>query len=136
MAGPMSTHEVDGLTVADVMHADATSLPVTVTVGELRDWFSVSQSRRLAVIADDVRYAASLTPSDLAAGEPADLPAVDVARHRKVISPDMPAATGRDLVVAADGRRLPVVDADGRLRGVLAVTNDLQYFACPPSPSG
>jgi CBS domain-containing protein len=136
MAEPMSTREVDGLTVADVMHADATSLPVTVTVGELRDWFAVSQSRRLAVIAHDGQYAASFTPSDLAAGDPADRTALDVAPNRNVISPDMPAANGRDLVVVADGRRLPVVDGDGRLRGVLAVTNDLQYFACPPSPSG
>jgi CBS domain-containing protein len=136
MPEPMSTHDVDGLTVADVMHADATSLPVTVTVGELRDWFAVSESRRLAVIAADGRYAASFTPSDLAAGEPADRPALDVAPDRRTIPPDMPAATGRDLVVAADGRRLPVVDGDGRLHGVLAVTNDLRYFACPPSPSG
>lgn len=131
----MRTHEVDGLTVADVMHADAASLPVTVTVGELRDWFAVSESRRLAVIADDGRYAASFTPSDLAAGEPADRPALDVAPDRRTITPDMPAATGRDLVVVADGRRLPVVDGDGRLHGVLAVTNDLQYFACSPSTS-
>jgi hypothetical protein len=45
----------------------------------------------------------------------------------------MPAASGRDLVIASDGRRLPVVDGDGVLRGVLAVTTDLQFFACRPA---
>ena len=59
------TEEVDGLTVADVMHAGVTSMPATVTVGELRELFTVSASRRLAVIADDGCYAAALTPRDL-----------------------------------------------------------------------
>lgn len=47
------------------MHADVTSMPATVTVGELRAWFAVSASRRLAVLADDARYAAALAPGDL-----------------------------------------------------------------------
>ena len=47
----------------------------------------------------------------------------------------MPAATARDLVIATAARRLPVVDGDERLHGVLAVTTDLQFFACRPAPA-
>ena len=128
---PPRTDDPGDLTVADVMHADVTAMPPTVTVGELRQWFAVSASRRLAVIADDARYAAALTPRDLDERMPAQQPALEVARDLATITPDAPAATGRDLVFAADARRVPVVDRDGRFHGVLAVTTDLQFFACP-----
>jgi hypothetical protein len=46
LVAPTSTRDADGLTVADVMHAEVGSLPPSVTVDELRDWFAVSASRR------------------------------------------------------------------------------------------
>ncbi|HEV2058227.1 MAG TPA: CBS domain-containing protein [Solirubrobacteraceae bacterium] len=128
---PPRTDDAGDLTVADVMHADVTTMPPTVTVGELRQWFAVSASRRLAVIADDGRYVAALTPAALGEDMPAQQPALEVARGLPTISPDAPAAVGRDLVFAADARRVPVVDRDGRFHGVLAVTSDLQFFARP-----
>ena len=66
---------------------------------------------------------------------PADAPALDSARSRATVSPDMRAPVGRDLAIASDARRLPVVDGDGRLHGVLAVTSDLRHFACRPAPA-
>jgi CBS-domain-containing membrane protein len=129
-----STEAVAGLTVADVMHADVTSMPPTVTVGELRAWFAASPSRRLAVIASDGAYAGALTPGDVAAGARDDQPALEVARGRPTIAPEAPALTGRDLAMDSDARRIPVVDVHGRFHGVLAVTSDLQYFACRPLP--
>lgn len=129
------TDEVDGLTVADVMHADVTSMPPTVPVAELRAWFAASGSRRLAVIADDGRYAAALAPGDLDPGAAGDLPALELARDRPTLAPGLPAADGRDLVLASDARRIPVVDGAGRFVGVLAVTSDLQHFACRPLPA-
>ena len=126
--------DVDGLTVADVMHADVTSLPATATLGELRAWFSASASRRLAVLTDAGRYAGALTPADADTGAAGDAPALGVARDRPTIAPGAPAADGRDLALASDARRIPVVGADGRFHGVLAVTSDLRHFACrPPS---
>lgn len=132
-----STDDTEGLTVADVMHAGVPSMAPTATVGELREWFAVSESRRLAVITADGRYAGALTPSDVDAanGAPADRPALELARVRPTISPDLPAATGRDLVVATEERRIPVVDGEGHFHGVLAVTGDLRYFACRPGPA-
>lgn len=121
------------MTVADVMHADVASLPSTATVAELRDWFAVSASRRLAVIADDGRYAGSLTPVDV--GAPADTPALERARPHATVAPEVPAVIGRDLALASEARRVPVVDAEGHFLGVLALTTDLEYFACRPAPA-
>ena len=134
--GLPSTHDVDGLTVADVMHADVTSMPSTVTVGELRAWFAVGASRRLAVLADDGRYAAALTRADLSIDAADDCAALACASERPTISPAAPAATGRDLAIASDVRRVAVVDERGRFCGVLAITHDLAHFACraPAAP--
>jgi hypothetical protein len=128
-----ATAAVGGLTIADVMHTGTESLPLDVTVGALREWFAISASRRLAVIADEGRYAASLTPPDITADAAGDRPAVEMAWDRPSIAPDTTAATGRDVVFATAARRVPVVDAEGRLHGVLAVTGDLQFFACRPA---
>ena len=123
-----------GLTVADVMHADIESLAAAMTVGELRAWFATSASRRLAVIAVDGRYVAALTPANLATDAPDDRPALDFAVPYPTIAPGVPAATGRDLAIATNPHRVPFVGDDGHLHGVLALTTDMEYFACRPAP--
>ena len=131
---PARTDDTAGRTVADVMHAGVEALPATATVGELRAWFAISPSRRLAVLASDGRYRASLTPDDVPPEEPADRPALALARHRPTLAPETAAVTGRELVFATSARRVAVVGADGHLHGVLAVTTDLGFFACRPAP--
>lgn len=128
------TDDVDGLTVADVMHGDVASLPTTATVADLRAWFALSASRRLAVITADGRYAGALTPADVGGEAPRDRPALELAPDRPTVAPQAPAAAGRDLALEADARRVPVVDDGGTFLGVLALTTDLQYFACRPAP--
>ena len=120
--------EADGLSVVDVIHTKFTALPASATVADVRDWFAQSTSRRQAFLADDGRYAGSLTPADLAGEADAGRLAVEVAQHGPTVSPQAPAAAGRDLALATDARRVPVVDGDGRLLGVVAVTGDLQSF--------
>lgn len=120
--------EADGLTVADVMHAKFTALPATSTVAEVRDWFAASTSRRQAFVADAGRYAGSLTPAQVAGDLDLGRPAVELAQEGRTIAPDAPATTGRDLALLTDARRVPVVDRDGQLLGVVAVTGDLQSF--------
>ncbi len=117
------------------MHADVEGLAATTTVGQLRAWFAISASRRLAVIVDDGRYVAALTPANLATEAPDDRPALDFAMAYPTISPGMPAAAGRDLAIATNPHRVPVVDGDGLLHGVLALTTDLMHFACRPTPA-
>lgn len=120
--------EAEGLTVAAVMHAQFSALPATATVGEVRDWFAQSTSRRLAFVADGERYAGSLTPADVTGDADPARPAVEVAHDGPTVAPDAPATTGRDLALQTDARRVPVVDGGGRLLGVVAVTTDLQSF--------
>jgi CBS domain-containing protein len=119
--------EADGLTVADITHIRFTALPASATVGDVRAWFEQSTSRRLAFVADGGRYLGSLTPEDVADAD-SERPAVQVAQNGPIVGPDAPAATGRDLALRSEARRVPVVDGDGRLLGVVAVTGDLQSF--------
>jgi CBS domain-containing protein len=127
--------EADGLTVADITHAKFTALAATATVEDVRAWFAASTSRRQAFIADGERYAGSLTLDDIADEADAARLAVEVAQQGPTVSPDAPATTGRDLALQTDARRVPVVDADGRLIGVVAVTGDLQSFCGTDSGS-
>ena len=70
------------LTVADITHAKFTALPATATIGDVRDWFAASTSRRQAFVADDGRYVGSLTPDDVGGDADPARPAVEVAQER------------------------------------------------------
>jgi CBS domain-containing protein len=120
--------EADGLTARSVMHAQFSALPATATVGEIREWFAASTSRRVAFIAHEGRYAGSLTPAHVAGEVDPARPAVEVAEQGPTVAPDAPATTGSELALLTDARRVPVVDDGGRLLGVVAVTTDLQSF--------
>lgn len=117
-----------GLTVADVIHAKFTALPVTATIGDVRAWFAASTSRRMAFLADDDRYAGSVTPEQVAGDLDPTRPATDVAQLGPTVAPDAPATHGQDVALRTAARRVPVVDHDGRLLGVVSVTTDLQAF--------
>jgi CBS domain-containing protein len=123
----MRLDEASGLTVADVTHSRFSTLPADATVAEVRDWFADSESHNLALLADEDRYVASVVAEDLADADPA-APAADLARERPTVAPDEPASRGEELALDSGVRRVPVVDRDGRLVGIVAVTTDLQSF--------
>ena len=52
----------------------------------------------------------------------------EIADRGAAVSLGDPAEIGRDLALATDARRIPVIDDHGRLVGILAITNDLQSF--------
>lgn len=133
MAARKLTDAAD-LTVADLIHGRSPSLPATATVGDVRDWFAQSSHRRLAVLADDGRYAGSVTPADVASGVDRDVPATRVARDGPTVEPDVPAREGHRLAASTESRRVAVVDGAGYLVGVLAVTDDLSGFCGTSSP--
>ncbi|HEV2787046.1 MAG TPA: CBS domain-containing protein [Solirubrobacteraceae bacterium] len=120
--------EAEGLTVGDITHIRFSALPADATVGDVRDWFAQSTSRRLAFLADGDRYVGSLTPTDVAGDADPGRAAAEVAQDGPTVSPQAPATEGRDLALLSDARRVPVVDAEGRLLGVVAVTGDMQSF--------
>ena len=124
---PTRLDQADGLTVADVTHSEFKALPSSATVGEVREWFESSDSRRMALFADEGRYAGCLLRGELDAADPAEA-AVGYAQRRATVAPDDPASRGEELALATPARRVPVVDGDGRLLGIVAVTADLQGF--------
>ena len=120
--------EAAGLTVADVVHRRFSALPADATIGEVREWFAISTSRRMAFLADDGRYVGSLSRDEVGSDLDPAAPAADVAHAGPTVLPEAPASEGEQLALRTDARRVAVVDRDGRLLGVVSVTEDLQAF--------
>jgi CBS-domain-containing membrane protein len=120
--------EAAELSAADVIHKRFSALPADSTVADVRDWFAASSHRKVAVLANHRRYAGSLTREDL--GDESDplRPAVDLARPGPTVTPEAPALTAHQLAIATPALRVPVVDHDGTLVGVVGVTDDLAGF--------
>lgn len=119
---------IDGLRAEDVMHAQTSALDPDTTVAQARAYFAASTSRRLAIVADAGRYLGALTPADLDGdGDPA-APALRRAPLHPTVAPDDPAATARDLALATETRRVPVVGADGRFVGIVSVNSSREWF--------
>jgi CBS-domain-containing membrane protein len=116
------------LTAADVIHKRFSALPAEATVAEVRDWFAASSHRRMAFLADHGRYAGALTRDDLNGHLDPTRCAAQLARPGPTIAPDAPAHAGYKLAIATEAHRVPVVDRDGTLLGVVGVTDDLAAF--------
>ncbi len=116
------------LTAADVIHKRFSAFPADATVAQLRDWFAASSHRKMAFLADHGRYAGSLTRDDLNGDLDPNGSAARLARPGPTIAPDAPAQGGYELAVANQALRVPVVDHDGTLIGVVGVTDDLAGF--------
>jgi CBS domain-containing protein len=116
------------LACADVLHSRFEALPATATVADVRRWFAASSHRKMAFLAAADRYVGSLTRQDVAEPLDASRPAAEMAHAGPTIAPGAPARTGHELAIATGALRAPVVDGDGRLLGVVAVTEDLVGF--------
>jgi CBS domain-containing protein len=120
--------EATELTVADVLHEKFSALPVTATIGDVRDWFAASDSRRMAFLADGPRYAGSIPRAHVSGDiDPARL-ATEVALDGPTVPPGASAVHASELALETDARRVPVVDHEGRLLGVVSVAHDLASF--------
>src|SRR5690348_1996015 len=114
--------EATGLTVADVIHQRFGTLPGDATVARVRDYFAESSHRKLAVLAEDKRYAGSVTREDLAGDLNPLRPAAEFASLGPTVAPDAPASAAHELALTTPALRVPVVDHDGNLIGVVGVT--------------
>jgi CBS domain-containing protein len=119
--------EAGGLTVADVTHSRFSVLGPAATVGDAQAWFDDSTSHCMALLADDGRFLGFVLPDDVAGADPGSA-LVDYVRREPTVAPGEPAARGEEIALRTDARRVPVVDDDGRLLGIVAVTKDLQGF--------
>jgi Mg/Co/Ni transporter MgtE len=120
--------EIDDLTVAAITHAQLSTISSTATVAEARAYFAASTSRRSAFVVDGERYVGALTPADLPADGDPSRPILPLARVVATVGPDDPASLGRDLALAAESRRIPVIDEGQRLLGVVAVNRTHEWF--------
>jgi CBS-domain-containing membrane protein len=116
------------LRAADVIHKNFSALSADATVAQVRDWFAASSHRRMAFLADHGRYAGSLTRDHVSGDVDPAGSAAHLARPGPTVPPDAPARAGYDLAVATPALRVPVVDRDGTLIGVIGVTDDLAAF--------
>jgi CBS-domain-containing membrane protein len=116
------------LTAVDVIHKRFSALPADSSIGHVRDWFAASPHRNLAVLADHQRYAGSLTREDLGGDLDPSRPAADRARPGPTVTPEAPAYKAHELAIGTPALRVPVVDYDGTLIGVVGVTDDLAGF--------
>jgi CBS domain-containing protein len=123
----MRLDEAAGLSVADVMHRRFSAHPASATVAEVREWFASSGSHKMALLADEGRYVASLVAEDIEGADP-DARAADLAREWPTVAPGESASRGEELGLSSPYLRVPVVDRDGRLVGIVAITTDRQGF--------
>jgi CBS-domain-containing membrane protein len=120
--------EATELTAAEVIHKRFSALPSDASVGEVREWFAESSHRKVAVLADDRRYVGSVTRDDLDGDLDPLRPAADVASSGHTVAPEAPAREAHRLATATPSLRVPVVDQDGTLLGVVGITEDLAGF--------
>jgi CBS-domain-containing membrane protein len=119
--------ETDGLTVADITHSQFKALSATATVGDVQEWFAASDSRNMALFEAEGRYEGRVLRGDLDAAD-LDEAAVAYAQRGATVAPHEPASRGEELALATPARRVPVVDGEGRLVGIVAITHDLKAF--------
>jgi CBS domain-containing protein len=119
--------DVHDATAADLMHRRITTLPASATVGELRAYFQESTSHKLALLVDGERFVGSLERTALD-GAPDSDAAGTYASPGETVAPDLPADAARDRAMAMGSSRLPVVDADGRLVGIIAINSRRDGF--------
>jgi CBS domain-containing protein len=120
--------DATGQSAADVIHKRFSTLPADVTVAQVREYFAESSHRKLAVLAEDGRYAGSVTREDLGGDLDPLRPAAELASSGPTVAPEAPAPTAHELALTTPSLRVPVVDRDGILIGVVGVTDDLAAF--------
>ena len=120
--------DVDGRTAADIVHRRMSTLPASSTVGELRTYFGESSSRQLALLVDDGRYVGSVSAEDLPGDAEASAPALELVQAGPTIEASAPAEQARDAALESASARLPVVDEDGALVGVVAINHTRDGF--------
>jgi len=116
-----------GPQVRDVMLVGPETVPPTATVAQAREVFA-SPRQKLLLVCDGSRYVGALEPAALEGADGAETVDGRVVSGVEVLAPDAP--TDRvEAIVAATGRtRIPVVDADGELLGLVCFNRSKGAF--------
>ena len=121
--------------VSEFMHTPAVTCPAKMTVGEVARLMS-DRCVGCVLVVDEVGYLAGIvTDRDLALrvlgkGHSADIPITEVmTRDVATISNHADISTAAAIMATRTVRRLPVVDAEGQLAGIVAVDDLIDIMA-------
>jgi CBS domain-containing protein len=122
--GPMSTVHLPladaGPSVRDAMLHEPRATSADTPLAQVRDGFANPRVHLVLVVETDGRFAGTVTRDDLPADAPDDAPIGELARSDAPrIDPGAPVAQAVEMLEKADATRLPVVDEDGVLRGLV-----------------
>jgi CBS domain-containing protein len=120
--------DADGLKAIDLVHRRLSTVGADVTIGQLREYFAASDSRRLAVLVDGERYVGMVDIAAIPNDVQGSVGAADYAVPEPTIEPDAPAEQARDMALAQSSQRLPVVDANEALVGIIAIDRNRTGF--------
>ena len=118
-----------GPTVRDAMLHAPRTLSTATPVAEARATFANPRVRLLLVV-DGERFAGTLTPEDMRddAATVGDLARADAPR----VAPDDPVDRALEVLERVGGERLPVVDDERRLCGLVCFDRDGAQFCVDP----
>jgi len=109
-----------GPAVRDAMLLQPRSTPATTPVAQARETFANPHVHLLLVVGEDGRFLGTLTREDLPGDADDAAPVGDFARRDTPrIGPDAPVAEAVATLERTGGDRLPVVDEDGTLCGLV-----------------
>ncbi len=118
---PGAPAEIAGPTVGEVVVRMPKTLPTSVSVATARAALQDDHVHML-LLTEDGLLRGTLVRDDLAAAGDDAAPALGLAVvEGRTIAADVPAEAARRLLVDSGRRRLAVVDADGRLLGLLCL---------------
>jgi CBS domain-containing protein len=115
-----------GPTVADVMLAEARTIPKDTPVGEARETFA-NPRVKLLLVADGDRFLGTLAPDAL----PED-GTVEAAVDEQVPRLHPEDGIARALELLEHTSRVPVVGEDGRLHGLVCLNRSKSAFCASP----
>jgi CBS domain-containing protein len=130
----MSTRHIEiedaGPAVRDVLLKEARAVPPGTPLSEVRETFA-NPRVKLMLVADGDRYLGTVLPDDLPAdgdGTIGDVVRADAPQLR----PEDDVETALKLVRETGASRIPVVDDDGRLEGLVCFNHARNVFCASP----
>jgi CBS domain-containing protein len=116
-----------GPAVRDVMLAEPRTVSMRTSAAEVRETFA-KPSVKLLLVAEGDRFVGTLARDDVPDGDGTIEAAVDTAAPH--VTPDDPVTRALELLEHAD--RVPVVDEDGRLHGLVCLNRSRGAFCASP----
>jgi CBS domain-containing protein len=127
----MSTRNIPiadaGPSAADVMLRDPRAVPPSTTAGEARSTFE-NPRVRLLLVAEGDRFLGAVTRDDLGDAVEDERTLGELAGDAVLVRPEDPVERVVGLLREEDTDRLPVVDGDGALLGLVCFNERHRHF--------